>query len=334
MRVCIETSGGDLKLKKHVTTTLLIAVLSLSQVIPAMAFGRSAYSLEKTYDVLCAKVIGQNRNYIGALQDGADYSNGIYVMDTLGNKLLANAEDTVYANGLAKDGLLYDAEGRQLNTLEYIKNKYYSKFEAASDETYITFENEKEMRIFMYLYEIECATSQGISYTYKQYSNNENVSIKKSEFSKFQTELGETYQKAVAEDAAAMDMTKPFTERIMQAVMLTTAHFTYDLSGQNFTMEEALVNKKGVCYHYAKYLNGLLTTIGVETKYEIGTLGLSDAGYLHVWNTAKDPDTGITYYLDPSSTRTTEAIIKSPIIYLSNYTQIGITGSWDKIFNK
>lgn len=311
-----------------------MTMLSLSQVIPVMAYENGAYTIEKTYNTVCAKVVGKEYYYLGALRDDTDYTSGVYVLDELGNKLLANSENTVYANGLAKDGLLYNKDGKQLNTLEYIKNKYYPRFAAASDNEDVIFENEKEMRIFMYWYEMECATRQGMSYAYKQYSDGNRVSIRKTEFSKFPTELGETYQKALAEDAAAIDMTRPFTEHIMQAVTLANARFTYDLSSQDLTMDEALANKKGVCYHYAKYLNGLLTAIGVETKFEVGTLSTSESGYLHVWNTAKDPETGITYYLDPSSVLTTQNLIKTPITYLSNYTQIGIGGAWEQVYNR
>lgn len=313
-------------LKKHITAILLTATLLLGQAMPAVAASRVAVGLEKNYTAICARNLATNENYLEGLPENADYSEGIYILDDLNNKLLANAKDIVYANGIAKDGLYYDENGVQLNTLEYIKNKYYPQFKNATSDTYITFDTETEMRLFMYWYELEVSSSQGLSYSYQKFDNQKGIKILKSEILKFPTNLEEAYQAAVTEDVAKIDRTKSFTDQIIQAATLASDKFTYDRESTSIDVNDALANKKGVCYHYAKYLNGLLKAMGLETKFEIGSLTGSSSGILHSWNTVKDPETGKTYYLDASSIVLTRAMVKEPWFYLANYSQIGVSG--------
>ena len=313
-------------IRKKILAAVLAATLTIGSAMPVMAAQTVAMTKEKgTWETEYAYNLATKQNYIGEIPEDADYSQGIYVMDNMGQIHLAADKDHIYVGGFGMDGQYYDPDGNRMNAMEYIRRKYYPKYANAGEEQSIAFRGKTDMTLFVYWYEMEYASGQGVTYNYTYHNGSKEVYLKKSELSKYPTDFGEEYQSAIVEDAGKIDNTKPFTERVMDAVELTNARFTYDRTYTMTDINQALADGKGVCFHYAKYLHGLLEAMGLESGYEVGSMDYAeDPSNMHVWNTVKDPETGKTYYADATFPINSKLLLEDPFIYLSRYTPAGV----------
>lgn len=318
-------------LTKKLTAAILAAAMIIGQAMPAVAMTIATRKENTDFTNVYAYNLTNQATYAKQIPEDADYSKGIYILDDLGNVHLAADSEHIYAGGLGIDNQYYDESGNRVNCLSYIKNKYYTKYLQTGENSSVRFENKADMTLFMYYYIMEYATNQSLAYTYTHYDNAKYVDLNKTEITKFPTTLSEAYQNAVAEDVAKIDLTKPFNERLIQAVNLTYDRFTYDETYTDADINQAITDKKGVCFHFAKYFNSLMKTLGYETGYEIGCMnGQQNPNNIHVWNTIKDPEMGKTYYADTTAPANSENLINDPFAYLSVYTPAGIKSEYVK----
>lgn len=311
--------------------TCLSSAISLGSVTAFAA--QSAATLKPVQDLVIEGLysVQNHTNYTAdASADSLNYPGGVYLYDDNGLIHYTTAEGSIYAGGVADDGQYYDADGVQVNSLEYIGKRYKGAFQRASGNQMIQFQSLSHLKLFMYWYIHQYASSQGIEFTYHR-GDNGKVSIAKSEFEKYPTTFGDDYKAAIAADAAAIDLSLPFKEKLEQALRLTHNRFQYDLSYTMTDINQALADGRGVCFHYAKYCHDLLASINIESQYLIGsgnTNSKKDPSVIHVWLSAKDPDTGKTHYLDPTDLFAGMLLFNAPELGIWNYTQAGINDAY------
>lgn len=92
------------------------------------------------------------------------------------------------------------------------------------------------------------------------------------------------------------------------------------------SMESALQDKKGVCYHYAKLLKGVLKDCGIQSEYMIGDF---EGVGMHCWLRIYDPDNYRYLYRDATKTNADLAnglfTVHLYDVYVKSYQTIGIT---------
>lgn len=234
-----------------------------------------------------------------------DVSGQGYVIDADGKVYFMNADGTVVANGVAPDQCVYDENGVQVNTFSYIGEKYKQTFEDTPDGGTIRFDSVGEALLFIQWYQITKGSEQGEQYyvlfdSYEAQLNGQGpVCLYKSDFKKTRRGYGDCYFATINEIAGQIDPSMEFEDQINEATRLVANTFDFDLTYKCKNLEQALEDRKGVCYHYAKLLNGVLDKIGIESEYMIGKY---NNGQMHVWNCIRDAS-GKRYYRDATATR-------------------------------
>lgn len=311
---------------------LLSASMALTSISPAFAYDKKASAKPKTgYSVLKSYGLASGVIYTEGASE-SDYNAGsTYDLDETGRIHLSIDSNQIYADGIAPDGLYYDENGNQVNSLEYIHNKYKEAFEGTSDRGDIYFDNLTHATLFMYWYMMHYGSAQNTDLHYGIHDG-DIISFKKSEFNRIPTWTTDAWNAAVAEDAAKIDQSMKFKDQLLEACRLTHSRFTYNISYIDTDLSKALADGQGVCFHYSRYLYCLLNQIGIHADFVIGSLDYeNDANKIHVWNTATDPETGEICYMDPTNMGECELLINRNFTILSRYSQAGVEGTlWKK----
>lgn len=312
------------------TAIVLLSSTMHSGTMPAYA-AQSAATLKSAQDITVegSYSIRDHVNYTADTPvDSLDYSGGMYLYDSNGLIHYTTTPELMYAGGIADDGQYYDSDGVQVNSLEYISKRYKAAFQRASGNELIQFQSLSHLKLFMYWYTNQYASSQGVEFTY-HHGDNGHVSIAKSEFEKYPTTFGDAYKASVAADAATIDRSLPFKEQLEQAIRLAHNRFQYDISYTTTDINQALEDGRGVCFHYAKYCRDILSSIDIDTQYLVGSCNANkNPDKIHVWLSAKDPETGKTHYLDPTDLFSGMLLFNAPELGIWNYTQAGINDAY------
>ena len=305
--------------------------MSLISIFPTFAT-QTAASLKSSEGITTESFYSLSSHQIYSqdisIDDSITYSGGVYLYDNNGRVHYTTAPNAMYAGGVATDGQYYDLDGTQINSLEYIGKRYSPAFKKATDSQRIQFQNLTHLKLFTYWYIMHNATSQGVIYNY-WHDDNGRVSMEKSEFSKYPTELSEYYKNCIATDATEIDHALPFKEQLRQAINLTNKHFKYDLSYTEIDLNQALEDGKGVCFHYAKYCHDVLNVAGFESEYLVGSSNAGkDPNSMHVWLSAKDPGSDKMYYMDPSNLVSSMLLLDHPESEIWSYIQAGVNDTY------
>lgn len=311
------------------TITLLSSAVNLGNMTVFAAQSAATLKPAQNLTIEGSYSIRNHINYTTDISaDSWDYPGGVYLYDDNGSIHYTTAPDLMYAGGIADDGQYYDLDGVQVNSLEYISKRYKGAFQRASGNELIQFQSLSHLKLFMYWYTNRYASSQGVEFTYHR-GDNGRVSIAKSEFEKYPTTFGDTYKASVASDAATIDCSLPFKEKLEQAIRLAHNRFQYDLSYTSTDINQALEDGRGVCFHYAKYCHDILSDIGIESQYLVGSCSANkNPDNIHVWLSAKDPETGKTHYLDPTDLFAGMLLFNAPELGIWNYTQAGVNDAY------
>lgn len=255
-----------------------------------------------------------------------------YTIDTMGNVYYVTGDGTVAANGIADDQCLYDENGIQVNTLSYVRDKYYDAFDAAEDEDIIWFDSQDETFLFINWYQLEKASEQGKNFTI--YSKDGKYGIKKRSFNVLRRGYGDAYFAKKTELLEGIDPTWTAEEKINYLTRQVADSFVYDENYMATNLETAISDGRGVCYHFGKLLKGVLDGIGIESEYVCGELS-GDA--LHVWLKVTDPETGKYLYKDATAVnigiRDGLFHIDNYAGYIASYRMAGFDESYLKIFS-
>ena len=84
------------------------------------------------------------------------------------------------------------------------------------------------------------------------------------------------------------------------AMNLVAQTMDYDKSYLNATMNQAIQDGKGVCYHYTKLLKDVLTRFGIESEVVYGNMTNGQDGEMHVWLKIWDKENSKWIYRDPT----------------------------------
>lgn len=128
------------------------------------------------------------------------------------------------------------------------------------------------------------------------------IEIKKSELERMESamEEGGACQNAVREIADSIPSDYSIEEIVNYATIQAAKVFMYDSNYEKSSMEEAVREKRGGCYHYARLLKSVLTEVGIESEFIIGYADHSDIS--NVWLKIRDEDQNRWIYREPTRT--------------------------------
>lgn len=225
-----------------------------------------------------------------------------YALDKNTGEIYYTQDGENFVTGqIGSDGCYYQADGTQLNSLTYIRDKYLDSYDTLSEEEFMAFDSRQEANLFVCWIQLERATAQGLPYIVNTRSNGV-IEIKKSELQRMEAamEEGGTYQNAVRKIADSIPSDYSIEEIVNYATIQVAKVFMYDSNYEKSSMEEAVREKRGVCYHYARLLKSVLTEVGIESEFIIGYADHSDLS--HVWLKIRDEDQNRWIYRDPTRT--------------------------------
>lgn len=234
----------------------------------------------------------------GKYEKAAEETMGYYVINDHGDIFLADGSGNLFANGAADDQFIYDEEGRQINSLSYIGEKYRPIFEATPEDGNLVFDNETEAALFTIWHQLEICDRQGLE-IWHQDTDHGKVVIPKANFLPSASQENPIYHDTIASLATQISMKVTEEEKIRAAMELVSGTFEYDSAYQSANMTEALQAGKGVCYHYARLAKETLEAAGIPAEYITGHLS-ADKSQLHVWIKAWDREKEVWRYLDPT----------------------------------
>ena len=257
---------------------------------------------------------------------GIDLSKGVYLLDEKGNIYYRDSDGKFFQNGSAPDKCLYDEHGVQINTLNYIRDKYYDTFVSLDPAAQITFDNENEENLFLQYYQLEYASEQGKEIFYSNAGGGK-ISVRKSDITNMKSDKGSAYTDKVAEIAGSLAGCQTTEEKIMKAAEQASEAFTYDANYLLKDINQAVRDKRGICYHYTKLLHDVLKEAGIQSEYMVGHLKKSEG--MHAWLKVYNEEEEKWVYVDPTSMNQDMAAAMFrydiPAAYLDAYSQAEIS---------
>lgn len=237
---------------------------------------------------------------------------------------------TFFVNGVGKDGCVYDENGKQINTLNFVRDKYLPILESTEGDT-ISFDSLEELNTFICWFQLERMDHQGDSWTYStvaQKNGETKLVVAKNLFTERAKPLSEAYYKLVDDITAQLIPGDSVSSVCTHAVNLVARTLDYDKSYTNMTMDTAIADGKGVCYHYVKILRDVLEKYGLQTEILYGNMLDGERDETHVWVRVWDEENGQWIYRDPTraSTYLASGLFTVDIyeVYAKFYRQGGI----------
>lgn len=253
-----------------------------------------------------------------------------------GDIFFSEDSQTFFSSGVGSDGCVYDENGKQENTLSYVRDKYIGQFESADENgpgSLITFDTKNELNLFLTWFQLEHMDHQGDlwSFTEKtELGGKKQFQIMKSSFENKASEPSEAYYAVVNEIADKVKAGSQLVDSMSAYAQVQVAQYmTYDSAYRNETMDKAVSDRKGVCYHYAKMMKDVLDACGIQSEIICGEVindGVDDS---HVWLKVWDSDNNKWIYRDPTraSMSLSSGLFSVDIydIYAGSYRQVGLT---------
>lgn len=227
---------------------------------------------------------------------------GCYALDKNTGKIyFAPDGETLTAGQVGSDGCYYQADGTQVNSLTYVRDKYLAAYDELPADGELTFDSGQEAILFVFWIQFERATAQGMSYTVN-YKPDGAATIKKSELLQMESvkEEGGAYQNLVQQIVKIIPSDYTIEDKVQYATIQVANTFTYDKSHEQSSMEEAVRAKRGVCYHYAMLFHSVLSELSIESEFVVGYVDHS--GMTHVWLKIFDTEQNKWIYRDPTKT--------------------------------
>lgn len=254
-----------------------------------------------------------------------------------GDIFYSEDSQTFFSSGIGGDGCIYDEEGKQKNTLSCIKDKYIGQFEAVDGSEpsgILTFDSADELLLFIDWFQLEHMDHQGERWFYSERTHldgTKEIQIMKSEFEKRESEPGEVYRTAVDGIISQVrDADLSISDMSTCAQTLVAKAMVYDSAYRGETMDKAISDGKGVCYHYVKMMKDVLSGCGVESEILYGEVIDDESDDDHVWLRVWDSDNNKWIYRDPTRASGTirNGLFSVDIydVYANSYRQAGITG--------
>ena len=238
-----------------------------------------------------------------------------------GDKLSVNPDNTIAINGI-KDGLVYDANGNMLNTINIIFAKYKEQW--INNCEYMYFDNKYDANTFLIYINLVYGLNQdefnNIAYVSGKYriskeSINKLVGHSLEDDKVFDNEIQRLY------DEVQKSMSISYFEGSDKANMeclaligILNRDYVYNMDYRYKSMSDSINDKSGVCYHYAKLAQAVLNKLGYNSVFWVGNISEDN----HVWLEVEIPNISNTsthkIMLDPIYSG-----VLSPYGYLDKY---------------
>lgn len=250
--------------------------------------------------------------------------HGLHAIDAQGNIYFSSDGEGFVKQEIAKDGCVYDENGIQENSLQYVRDKYWDIYQNTNDTDRITFDNRQEASLFVMCLQL-LGEAQGKNYHIFQASG-DRISIPQKDLLMIEGQPDLSYQDAIQD--ICKEIVPATVEKMAEtANILVAQYLTYNEAYNCKSMAESVRDKYGVCYHYAKLLHEVLSKLGIQSEYMVGWTA-REKDTAHVWIKAWDHEANKWIYLDP-----TYACIdlKNGLFPVQNYqafteyTQYGVT---------
>ena len=225
---------------------------------------------------------------------------GRYAIDrTNGNVYYLEDDGSFFSGGMAEDGRIYDDGGAQVSTLSYVSGKYKEIYDNLGWDVPMKFESFKELQVFANWLQLERSEHQGNSFSYSR-GEDGTCLVEKEDLAKLEEGKDPAYLETVRHIAAQIPAGYTFEEKIDAATNMAAHTLAYDKNYMKESMNKAVNDGKGVCYHYAKLLKDMLAELGIESEFMLGYLETSEPHtWLRIWNNQE----GRWLYRDPTKTR-------------------------------
>ena len=244
-------------------------------------------------------------NMSGQLDEQYAVKGNYAISRETGDIFFSEDSQTFFVNGVASDGCMYDETGKQVNTLSYIRDKYLPQYETesvAGPGNLITFESRDDMENFLCWFQLEKMDHQGDLWRFapKTYDGKQMFEMDKSELTSRLWQPDEAYNNFVDGIVAKLTPGSTTDAASTYAMNLVAQTMDYDKSYLNATMNQAIQDGKGVCYHYTKLLKDVLTCFGIESEVVYGNMTNGQDGEMHVWLKIWDKENSKWIYRDPT----------------------------------
>mgnify|MGYP000588588803 CR=1 FL=1 len=296
-----------------------------TSILLSLALAAPAYALADTYSL---KSIEMHEAKLKERLGSGWVIKGCYALDKNTGEIYFAPDGEIFITGeVGPDGCYYQTDGKQVNSVTYIRDKYLDAYNSLSSDEELIFDSKQEINLFVFWLQFERAASQGISYIVNQRSDG-TVAVKKSELQNLESSIVEdgAYQNAVRQIANSIPHDYSIDKKVNNATVQTANTFVYDMSYEKKSMEEAVQDKKGVCYHYAMLLHSVLSELSIESELVVGYGSQPDT--THVWLKIFNPEDGKWIYRDPTETNTDLQAGLFPAntyeAYLNSYRMINI----------
>ena len=226
-----------------------------------------------------------------------------YSYDEYGNLYYTEENSTtgILKSNVNQDGIWFDENGIYTNpsTIEIDKNKALSEeFEQTGS---VTFNSNEEVLNFLEYYSIQYRLYDEVfNYPIQNKSTSENGISTETHTITMPNE-SKYDRNAVLNNIhntfIPLRGDTPY-EKLFDVCKQIKETMTYDLDYQHADLETAIINKRGVCWHYAKIAKVLLEDAGIQTEIMMGNLN----GNGHMW--IRCFIDGKWCYVDPTATQT------------------------------
>lgn len=302
--------------KKNLSLQCAALVLSISTIVSFPSMASSTELGPGTVELISQR--------LDEKLDDTWVINGLHAIDAQGNIYFSENGEDFAKQMTAKDGCVYDENGIQKNTLKYVHDKYWDQYQSTQKTGKVVFDNQQEAYMFvMYLQLL--GEAQGKNY-HVFHTSGKQISIPKEDLLEMEKQSDLSYIEAVQN--ICRDIKPASIEKMAETANLLVAQYlTYNEGYNCKTLAEAVKDKYGVCYHYAKLLHEVLNELGVQSEYMIGRTE-REIDTAHVWIKAWDHEANKWLYLDPTYAHMD---LKSGVFPVQNYhtfaghTQYGVT---------
>ncbi len=230
----------------------------------------------------------------GVVQTNED-SNSFYkfTTDEQGNLYFVNEKGEMLKDQKNENGLYFDENGVYISPAYDPDGKKKEMAEKFAAREYVTFENEDEMLDFLEYYQLQEHINGDLKKMIVNESPDGSCGLR-MQYANYYDRDG--LKKRIIEELGPVTG-ETIEECIGQAFHKVTEKFEYDINYKYVSMEQALTDGRGVCWHMAKAAKVLLEDAGIYTETMSGKYYEGDHMWIRCWDGEK------WIYSDPSNFR-------------------------------
>lgn len=218
------------------------------------------------------------------LEIGLSYDNN-------GDLYYTGEDGKLLLNGYNEYGMYFDEYGKYINKSTQNKEEYIELSKRFEDGNRVYFNTENELLNFLEYYSLQYRL---IDYDGEYYVYTEDNGQYSTALSKGQYYDREHLRHTIISKFGTLDNEVSDYDKLLDVCKKISSVMEYDLGYTSLSLEKALADNKGVCWHFSKIAKILLDEAGIENEIMIGYY----EGNSHMW--LRSLIDGKWAYIDPT----------------------------------